>query len=54
MPLIFYTKKSFSLVSEQEKNILLEKYWKIEQRQIETSVVLADKRFISAANSEII
>jgi N-acetylglutamate synthase-like GNAT family acetyltransferase len=38
----FYEKHGFSLVSEEEKNILLRKYWKIPSRQIETSVVLAD------------
>lgn len=41
----FYEKHGFSPVSEDEKNTLLKKYWNIPERQIETSVVLADKRF---------
>jgi len=38
----FYKKNGFSLVSEEEKNVLLKKYWSIPDRQVETSVVLAD------------
>ena len=37
----FYQKHRFRLVSQEEKNKLLAKYWTIPQRQIETSVVLA-------------
>jgi len=37
----FYQKHGFSLVSYEEKERLLRKYWKIPLRQIETSVVLA-------------
>ena len=33
------------LVSPQEKNQLLEKYWSIPARQVETSVVLADRKW---------
>jgi N-acetylglutamate synthase-like GNAT family acetyltransferase len=40
----FYEKHGFHLVSEEEKNKLLEKYWCIPDRQIETSVVLELKR----------
>jgi N-acetylglutamate synthase-like GNAT family acetyltransferase len=36
----FYQKHGFVLVSEEEKNRLLRKYWAISDRQIETSVVL--------------
>jgi len=36
----FYEKHGFSLVSEEEKNRLLRKYWEIPERQVETSVVL--------------
>ena len=42
----FYEKHGFRLVSESEKDRLLKKYWKIPERQIETSVVLADARYI--------
>lgn len=41
----FYQKHGFRLVSEEEKNELLEKYWRIPERQVETSVVLADSRY---------
>ena len=40
----FYEKHGFGLVSLEEKNRLLKKYWSIPDRQIETSVVLADHR----------
>jgi N-acetylglutamate synthase-like GNAT family acetyltransferase len=38
----FYRRNGFVLVSEEEKNRLLRRYWSIPERQIETSVVLAD------------
>ena len=41
----FYEKQGFCLVSEEEKNLLLGKYWDIPSRQVETSVVLADTRY---------
>jgi N-acetylglutamate synthase-like GNAT family acetyltransferase len=43
----FYRKHGFSLVSEEEKNRLLRKYWKIPERQIDTSVVLGDRKWFS-------
>lgn len=42
----FYEKQGFTLVSESEKNRLLKTYWLIPDRQIETSVVLADPQWI--------
>jgi GNAT superfamily N-acetyltransferase len=36
----FYEKHGFRLVSSEEKDRLLRKYWNIPERQIETSVVL--------------
>jgi hypothetical protein len=39
----FYEKHGFSLVSLEEKTRLLKKYWSIPDRQVETSVVLAEK-----------
>jgi len=36
----FYQKHGFRLVSEEEKDRLLNTYWNISKRQIETSVVL--------------
>ncbi|VVB93101.1 Acetyltransferase (GNAT) domain protein [uncultured archaeon] len=38
----FYEKHGFHLVSSGEKDRLLRKYWSILERQIETSVVLAE------------
>jgi GNAT superfamily N-acetyltransferase len=43
----FYEKHGFRLVSPQEKERLLRTYWTISDRQIETSVVLADTKFFS-------
>ena len=40
----FYQKHGFELVSKEEKNKLLKKYWSIPERQVETSVVLELKR----------
>ena len=39
----FYEKRGFKRVSNEEKNQLLKAYWSIPERQIETSVVLADQ-----------
>ena len=41
----FYQGHGFRLVTPKEKDRLLRKYWTIPDRQIETSVVLADKRW---------
>lgn len=41
----FYERHGFELVSREEKNMLLKKYWSIPDRQVETSVVLADKKW---------
>jgi GNAT superfamily N-acetyltransferase len=38
----FYEKHGYRLVDPAEKNRLLKKYWNVPDRQIETSVVLAD------------
>ena len=39
----FYQKNGYMLVSEEEKNRLLRRYWSIPERQVETSVVLANQ-----------
>ncbi|MBP7738712.1 MAG: GNAT family N-acetyltransferase [Spirochaetes bacterium] len=39
----FYRKHGFRLVTPEEKDRLLKKYWKIPPRQVETSVVLSDR-----------
>jgi len=43
----FYEKHGFRMVSEEEKNRLLKKYWSIPERQVETSVVLADQKWFA-------
>ena len=39
----FYQKNGYTLVSKEEKNRLLRRYWRIPERQVETSVVLANQ-----------
>lgn len=39
----FYLKNGFRMVTDEEKNILLRKYWNIPDRQVETSVVLSNR-----------
>lgn len=41
----FYERYGFQMVGSEEKNRLLKKYWTVPERQIETSVVLADERW---------
>ncbi len=41
----FYTRNGFALVTESEKNTLLKRYWTVPDRQIATSVVLADGKW---------
>jgi N-acetylglutamate synthase-like GNAT family acetyltransferase len=43
----FYQKYGYRLVSTEEKNQLLRKYWRIPERQVESSVVLAGKKWNS-------
>jgi N-acetylglutamate synthase-like GNAT family acetyltransferase len=45
----FYQQHGFRLVTPQEKERLLRKYWRIPERQVETSVVLADERWFASA-----
>ena len=42
----FYEKHGFRMVTPEEKDQLLKKYWSIPERQIETSVVLGDERYL--------
>jgi len=42
----FYTNHGFKLVSNETKDRLLREYWSISDRQIETSVVLADDTWV--------
>jgi len=41
----FYEKRGYRLVTEQEKDRLLAKYWRVPPRQVDTSVVLASPRW---------
>jgi N-acetylglutamate synthase-like GNAT family acetyltransferase len=43
----FYKKHGFRLLSETEKNKLLNIYWSIPERQVEISIVLANDDWIS-------
>lgn len=48
----FYEKHGFRLLPKEEKNNLLRKYWTIPERQIETSVVLANSNWKSKIQSK--
>ena len=47
----FYQKNGYRLLSEEEKTQLLKKYWRIPARQVETSVVLANRRWKGLSGS---
>ena len=47
----FYEKRGFRLVTPGEKDRLLKKYWSIPERQVETSVVLAEPRWFDMRES---
>jgi len=44
----FYEKHGFKLVPPGEKDRLLRTYWTVSARQVETSVVLADAKWVGA------
>ncbi len=44
----FYERHGFRLLPQEEKDRLLRKYWSIPARQIETSIVLADQKWLNA------
>ncbi len=41
----FYERHGFQIVSPQQKDRLLRRYWTVPERQVETSVVLADPKW---------
>ena len=47
----FYQKHGFQVTSRAEKEHLLRTYWTIPERQVETSVVLADGRWLRTNSS---
>ena len=44
----FYRRNGFTIVPTDHKDHLLRKYWSIPARQIETSIVLANERWVAA------
>jgi N-acetylglutamate synthase-like GNAT family acetyltransferase len=48
----FYEQHGFKLVSHEEKEQLLRRYWNIPERQTETSVVLADERALNMLQNQ--
>ena len=44
----FYENHGFRPVSPEEKDRLLREYWSVPERQIETSVVLADRKWLDS------
>ena len=50
----FYEKHGFRQVTLEEKNRLLKRYWSISDRQVETSVVLADEKWVSAMTQHVL
>lgn len=49
----FYEKHGFRQVSPQERNRLLREYWSIPERQVETSVVLADPTWFEVSGRDL-
>ena len=49
----FYERHGFETVSPQEKDRLLKQYWKISERQIDTSVVLASPEWQQMKNKNL-
>ena len=47
----FYLRNGFTLLPKNEKSALLSKYWSVPERQMETSVVLADERWMTLLQS---
>ena len=47
----FYRRNGFTLLSDADKDELLRRFWSIPARQAETSVVLADRRWMERAIS---
>ena len=45
----FYRRNGYRLLSEAEKTALLRRFWTISPRQVETSVVLANRRWPAAS-----
>jgi hypothetical protein len=48
----FYEKHGYRLVTVEQKDRLLRTYWKIPERQVETSVVLADGTWFAGGRGQ--
>lgn len=48
----FYRRNGYTVVPDREKDQLLRRYWSIPERQIETSVVLADRRWMEGRQGD--
>ena len=48
----FYEKHGFQVVSAQAKDRLLRRYWSVPERQIQTSVVLADSKWLASGSGK--
>ena len=48
----FYENRGFRLVNKETKDRLLSEYWSIPERQIETSVVLADEKWFGTQGKQ--
>jgi N-acetylglutamate synthase-like GNAT family acetyltransferase len=48
----FYRRNGFAIVPTSDKDRLLRRYWSIPPRQIETSVVLADRRWMETQGDD--
>ena len=49
----FYTKNGYTLLSKAETVELLQKYWSIPERQVDTSVVLADRKWMRSRQAPL-
>ncbi len=49
--ILFYEKHGFAVVPAEEKAALLRRYWSVPDRQIETSVVLAERGWLARAGA---
>ena len=47
----FYRRNGYTLIEGKDKDRLLKTYWSIPERQIETSVVLADRKGLALART---
>jgi len=50
--ILFYEKHGFQLVTPEQKDRLLRQYWSIPERQVDTSVVLADHRWFDSLSGD--